>query len=179
MTQVKFLPRDDRGRFARTFTANGRKYVIRTQEEGIGILRYSRLLNMSSVWGLQADLGSQLGAWRKAVGAVDAALRGKASFGDFYAIAQNAVNGVNRAGETNYLYTYWTACLFVVREGEDMTTFTEAEQQEKIDDWAAEGLHESDFEELVKKKLLEFSGRSNASSEKEAPTRDTSSGATG
>lgn len=156
-TQVKFLPRDEKGNFAREFKANGNSYIILSQEEGIGILRYCRLLNMSSVWGLQADFGSQLSAWRKATSAVDLALNGKCSWGDFYGIAQSAVDGINRSGQTNYTYTFWTACLFVVRKGEDLTKFVEADQQSKIDDWAAEGLHEMDFEELVKKKLVEFS----------------------
>lgn len=159
-TQVKRLPRDEKGNFAREFVANGHTYIIRSQEEGIGILRYCKLLNMSSVWGLQADFGSQLSAWRKGVSAVDNALRGKGSYGDFYAIAQSAVDGINRAGQTNYTYAFWTACLFIVRKDEDVTKFVEAEQQAKIDDWAAAGYHEADFEELVKKKLSEFSRQS-------------------
>lgn len=156
-TRIKKLPRKPNGDFGREFMANGRKYTIRTQEEGIGILRYNKLLNMSSVWAFQADFSSQIKAWRRAVEAVDRALNGKGSYGDFYAIAQAAVDGVNRSGQTNYLYAYWVCCLFVVRDGEDMTKFIEAEQQEKINDWAAEGFHEDDFDELVKKKLIEFS----------------------
>lgn len=158
--KIKRLPRDNRGQFKREFLANGNRYVIRTQEEGIGIMRYCRLLNMSSVWGMQADLASQLRAWRNAVGAIDRAINGKGSYGDFYAIAQNAVDGVNRSGQTDYLYTYWACCLFIVRDGEDMTAFVEADQQAKIDDWNSEGIHEEDFEELLKKKLAEFSRRS-------------------
>ena len=157
--EIKLLPRDDKGNYAREFIANGNKYIIRSQEEGIGINRYCRLLNMSSVWGLQADLGSQLAAWRKATKAVDQALIGKGSFGEYFGIAQSAVDGINRAGQTNYTYTFWVACLFIVREGEDLTQFIEAEQQSKIEDWASE-FHEQDFEELVKKKYQEFSRKS-------------------
>ena len=157
--EIKLLPRDDKGNYAREFIANGNKYIIRSQEEGIGINRYCRLLNMSSVWGLQADLGSQLAAWRKATKAVDQALIGKGSFGEYFGIAQSAVDGINRAGQTNYTYTFWVACLFIVKEGEDLTQFIEAEQQSKIEDWASE-FHEQDFEELVKKKYQEFSRKS-------------------
>ena len=157
--EIKLLPRDDKGNYAREFIANGNKYIIRSQEEGIGINRYCRLLNMSSVWGLQADFGSQLAAWRKATKAVDQALIGKGSFGEYFGIAQSAVDGINRAGQTNYTYTFWVACLFIVREGEDLTQFIEAEQQSKIEDWASE-FHEQDFEELVKKKYQEFSRKS-------------------
>lgn len=155
-TQLKRIPRDEKGNYAREFVSNGVRYIIRTQEEGIGIERYCRLLNMSSVWGFQADLGSQIGAWSKATKAVDSALIGKGSFGEYFAIAQSAVDGLNRTGETNYTYAFWVACLFVVREGEDMTTFVEADQQTKIADWAKE-YHEQEFEELVKKKYQEFS----------------------
>lgn len=154
---IKRLPRDDKGNFAREFQANGQTYIIRSQEEGIGILRYCSLLNMSSVWGLQADLGSQIGAWNKATKAVDQALIGKGSFGDYFAVAQSAVDGLSRAGKTNYTLAFYTACLFVVRKDENITKFIDAEQTQKIDDWAAEGYHEEDFEELVKKKLQEFS----------------------
>ena len=114
---------------------------------------------MSSVWGLQADFGSQLAAWRKATKAVDQALIGKGSFGEYFGIAQSAVDGISRAGQTNYTYTFWVACLFIVKEGEDLTQFIEAEQQSKIEDWASE-FHEQDFEELVKKKYQEFSRKS-------------------
>ncbi len=153
---LKKLPRDEKGNYAREFVANGTTYIIRTQEEGIGINRYCRLLNMSSVWGLQADLGSQLGAWSKATKAIDQALIGKASFGEYYGIAQSAVDGINRAGQTNYTYAFWVACLFIVEKGEDMTKFVEADQQKKIEDWAIE-YHEQEFEQLVKKKYAEFS----------------------
>lgn len=165
--QIRHLPRDERGNYEREFEANGNKYIIRTPEEGIGILRYCRLLNMSSVWGLQADFGSQLGAWRKAVNSIDLAINGKGSYGDFFGIAQSAVDGINRAGQTNYTYAFWVACLFIVRENEDITKFVEGDQQNKIDDWATEGYHEQDFEELVKKKLQEFSQQSAESSKKE------------
>lgn len=164
---MKKLPRDEKGNYVRKFSANGNTYIIRSQEEGIGINRYCRLLNMSSVWGLQADFGSQLGAWKKAVDSVDRAINGKGSYGDFYGIARSAVDGINRAGETNYTYAFWVACLFVVKEGEDMAKFVEAEQVAKIEDWAIEGYHEQEFEDLVKKKLVEFSRPSQESSKKE------------
>ena len=169
---MKKLPRDEKGNYARKIPANGNTYIIRSQEEGIGINRYCRLLNMSSVWGLQADFGSQLGAWKKAVDSIDRAINGKGSYGDFYGIAKSAVDGVNRAGQTNYTYAFWVACLFVVREGEDMTKFVEAEQVAKIEDWANEGYHEQEFEDLVKKKLVEFSRPSQESSKKE-PSEET------
>ena len=160
---LKKLPRDEKGNYAREFVANGTTYIIRTQEEGIGINRYCRLLNMSSVWGLQADLGSQLGAWSKATKAIDQALIGKASFGEYYGIAQSAVDGLRRTGETNYTYAFWAACLFIVKKGEKIEEFVEANQQKKIEDWAAEGIHEQEFEEIVKKKLPEFSQKSDGS----------------
>ena len=173
MDQIKHLPRDEKGNFARTFPgANGSVYTIRSQEEGIGINRYCRLLNMSSVWGLQADLGSQLGAWKKAVDSVDRAIIGKASFGEFFGVAQSAVDGINRAGKTNYTYAFWVACLFITREGENITQFIEADQEAKIADWAAAGYHEQDFEDLVKKKLAEFS-KPSAESRKEEPQKET------
>lgn len=157
---LKKLPRDEKGNYAREFVANGTTYIIRTQQEGIGINRYCRLLNMSSVWGFQADLGSQKNAWVKATKAVDQALIGKGSFGEYFGIAQSAVDGLNRTGETNYTYSFWVACLFVVRKGEDITKFVDAEQQKKIEDWATEGYHEQEFEQLVKKKYTEFSRQS-------------------
>lgn len=160
---IKRLPRDDRGNFARTFDAAGHRYTIRTQEEGIGIARYCKLLAMTSVWGFQADLGSQFNAWRAATDALDEAIRGKASFGKVYAVAQSAADGINRSSKVNYTYAFWAACLFVVRDGEDLTKFIEEEQKEKIDDWAREGYHEEDFEQLVKKKFREFSRESTPS----------------
>jgi len=53
-------------------------------------------------------------------------------------------------------YVVLSACLFIVREGEDMSKFVEEEQEAKIDDWNKEGINEKDILELTKKKLMEY-----------------------
>lgn len=164
---IKRLPRNEKGTdFARTFKANGNTYIVRTQKEGIGILRYSMFQNFTSVWAFEADAGSQMKAWQDMVAKLDDFLRGKASLSEVYAIARSATDGLNRTRATDYRYVFWLATLFVVREGEDMTTYIEEDQQKKIDDWNAEGYNEQDFDELVKKKVVEFSRASRQDSEK-------------
>jgi len=157
-TKIKLLPRNDKGTdYAREFIANGNRYIIRTQEEGIGIRRYSMFQNFTSVWAFEADAGTQARAWQKMTEQLDQFLRGKASLSQVYAIAQSAVDGLNRTRATDYRYVFWCATLFIVRDDEDLTKYVEEDQQKKIDDWNAEGYHEQDFDELVKKKVQEFS----------------------
>ena len=157
-TQIKRLPRNEKGTdFARSFQANGNTYIIRTQKEGIGIKRYSMFQNFTSVWAFEADAGAQVKAWQSMVEKLDLYLRGKASLSQVYAIAKSATDGLNRTRATDYRYVFWCATLFIVREDEDLTQYVEEDQQKKIDDWNAEGYHEEDFDELVKKKVLEFS----------------------
>lgn len=157
MKRIIRLPRDSKGDFEPKFKANGKEYFIRSAEDGIGIIRYARLMKMSSVWAFGLNIGAQVSNWQKVDQMINGFVRGENNLQAIFAHIGESVKGIKRETENDYLATHWTACLFVTAKDEDLTKFVDTEQQEKINDWVAAGIHERDFEELVKKKLLEFS----------------------
>lgn len=156
-TKLKRLPRNDIGNFKPSFIANGRRYYIRTAEEGIGILRYSRLVQNSTSVIYDLDVAAITKNIQKAIDLLDDRMRGKKNIIEMALHLHSMREGVTESVRKNYNFTYWSAALFIVREGEDLSEFTDAYQMDKIEDWVKEGYHEHDFYDLVKKKLLEFS----------------------
>lgn len=154
---MKRLPRDEQGNFARAFSANGRKYIILTQEEGVGIKRYSTLLSMSATVTFEMNAATLVMNLNKILEMLWSMMQGRNKLADLVAHVKSMIDGIQRTSRREYQSVFWTCCLFIVREGEDMKKFVEADQREKIDDWAEEGYHEEEFYELVKKKLVEFS----------------------
>ena len=157
MSKLKQLPRDDQGQFTRRFTANGQKYIIRSQDEGIGAIRYSMLMKSSSTIVFAQDVGTQVRNWQQLDKLLSEFARGKIEISHVGAFIHNVLDGISTSSKQRYVFSFWVCTLFIVREDEDMTKWVEAEQAEKIDDWNAEGIHENEFFELVKKKLVEFS----------------------
>ena len=157
MKRIDRLPRDSNGDFEPRFKANGKEYFIRNAEDGIGIIRYAQLMKMSSVWAFGLNIGTQVANWQKIDQMLNGFVRGENNLHAIFAHIGESVKGIKRDTSNEYLATHWTACLFITAKGEDLTKFVESEQKVKINDWVTAGLHEKDFEELVKKKLVEFS----------------------
>lgn len=137
--------------------ANGRKYIIRTQEEGISIKRYSTLMSMSATVTFEMNAATMVMNLNKILEMLWLMMQGRNKLADLVAHVKSMLDGIQRTSRREYQSVFWTNCLYVIREGEDLTRFIEEEQREKIDDWVAEGYHEEEFYELVKKKLVEFS----------------------
>jgi len=153
---MKNLPRKENGDYAREFKANGNKYIIRTADEGIGILRWSKLQLMSSVMGYGADIAKLEQGFSKLGDLFNGFVKNKNTVFEIAAHINEMRSGMVDESRRNYSYVFWTACLFIVREGEDMTKFIEEEQEAKIDDWNKEGISETDLFDLTKKKLISF-----------------------
>lgn len=54
-----------------------------------------------------------------------------------------------RRTDRNWDFSLYAASLFITRKGEDLNEWTEAEAEEKVEDWRKEGIHEADFFFLV------------------------------
>ena len=153
---MKNLPRKENGDYAREFKANGNKYIIRTADEGIGILRWSKLQLMSSVMGYGADIAKLEQGFAKLGDLFNGFVKNKNTVFEIAAHINEMRSGMVDESRRNYSYVFWTACLFIVRENEDMSKFIEEEQEAKIDDWNKEGISETDLFDLTKKKLISF-----------------------
>lgn len=137
------------GKWQTPFTANGKRYHIISPEEGIGIDRYSRFKQMISVVGFNATYTEQLEALNRMILVYNRMAQGeKCAFEIALEIEamRRAISKVDR----NYDYAFYAATLFIMRDGEKATDqWTEQEANEKIADWAAEGLLPEDFFLLV------------------------------
>jgi hypothetical protein len=153
---MKQLPRKENGDYAREFMANGHKYIIRSADEGIGILRWSKLQLMSSVLGYGADLAKLEQGFSRLSDMFNGFVKGTNTIFEIATHINEMRSGAVEDSKRIYNYAFWTACLFIVREGEDMTKFIEDEQEAKIEDWNKEGLNERDILELTKKKLMDY-----------------------
>lgn len=153
---MKNLPRKENGDYEREFMANGNKYIILSAEEGIGIIRWSKLQLMSSVLGYGTDLATLEQGFVKLSELFNGFVKNKNTVFEIATHINEMRSGMITESRRNFSYVFWTACLFIVKEGEDMTKFIEEEQEKKIEDWNKEGINEQEILDLTKKKLISF-----------------------
>jgi hypothetical protein len=156
MDKIKPLPRDAAGKLKRTFKANGKAYHIRSAEEGIGINRLSLLYKMSATAGYGVSIRDQQKNWKKVGDLIQNWMRGKNNMEDVFALVKAQYEGIATEANREYPMTMYLCSLFIVREGEDLTTWSEAEADEKIEDWNAEGYNERDFFRCALEQLADF-----------------------
>lgn len=152
-----------KGEFPLEFTANGRKYRRLTEDDGVGILRWSKMNAIAS----QAQLGLNVGQIFRILTEVQEgfvkALKGEVSSGAalFSSIAklEELKKAIKGEVERDYHIGFFLACIFIVREGEDVTKFNQEEQQAKIDDWNAEDFDARDFFGMALSEASRFLGQ--------------------
>lgn len=155
-TKIKGLPRDEMGAIRRTFKANGTKYRILSPKDGIGILRWSILSKMSSVLGYGASVAAQLANLKKAREIVNEVLRGKGDILELGVHLKAIEDGIRTANDNRYHFAFYTAAIFIVEDGEDITVFNDDMATEKIDNWNKEGYDAADFFLLVMNEAPSF-----------------------
>lgn len=140
---------NEKGEFPLTFTANGRKYRRITEAEGIGPYRFTILSKLAT----QAQLGMNVRQILEVLGKVKAGIFECVTAGEsaptafFRAVAQMEELDKAIRGEVvrEYHIGFYLACVFIVLDGEDVTTYDEEVQQSKIEDWNKENYDARDF----------------------------------
>lgn len=128
------------GQGLKSFTANGKKYQVLQPSEGVGLRRFAALRTAISQVGFDASLMEQFAQLKR----VETAFN-KGSYMEAAAGIHDMMQAIGRAGHS-FPSAVEACSLFIVRPGEDLARLpTEAETEAKIEDWAAEGLHEQDF----------------------------------
>ena len=122
------------------FDAAGKQYRILTSKDGIGLRRFAALRGAVSQVGFDASLMEQLAQFRRIEAAFNKQEYMKAAAG-----VHDMMQAVNRAIRA-FPYAAEACALFIVTDGEDLKALpSQADVDEKVSDWAEEGLHESDF----------------------------------
>jgi hypothetical protein len=148
-TPVGRIVDPETGKWKTPFTANGQRYHIISPEEGIGIDRYSRFKQMVSVVGFNATYNEQLEAFQRMIAIYNRMAQGEKCAYELGVEIENMRRAISKA-DKNFDYAFYAATLFIMRDGEKSTdTWSEALANDKIADWAAEGLLPEDFFLLV------------------------------
>lgn len=145
--QLKPLRNPD-GTFPRKFKANGHTYIIRTRDEGLGIVRTSEFMKMEIVNGIGMSIADVMDYIRKLKNEINNFGRNKGNFLEAGLLVKALEDDLMKITRKRHAVNFMFLTLFVVREGEDLTKWEEEEQNEKIDDWNKEGFNEVDFLEL-------------------------------
>jgi hypothetical protein len=135
------------------FEANGTKYRVVTAEEGLGLRRAQALRVAASQMGFDAALTDQLASLQSIEKLLNKQdwVRAAAGIVDMQAAIKKAWR--------QYPYAAEACSLFILAEGEDLKEVpSQAQTAAKLEDWAAEGLHEQDFFFLCLAWLREWNG---------------------
>lgn len=146
--RLKRIVDPETGIWASQFTANGNKYYIRSVEDGLGFKRYTQLKKMLSVVGFNATYSEQLGVLARMTEAANSLVTKAPRLNELFHEIANMQKAIELS-EREWDFSMYAATLFIVRNGEDLSTWDEALANEKISDWHAEGLYEMDFFFLV------------------------------
>lgn len=137
--------RNSDGTFVRSFEANGRRYIIRRPEDGVGIYRYTKMMQMGAVLGMNATFASIYENLKRAEDCVDSLVTKTPRLRELSLLLNNMRRGVVEGSKERYTYAFQYCTFFVVWDGEDLTQYDDEQQQSKIDDWNKAGLSENDF----------------------------------
>lgn len=141
---------DANGNYERTFKANGVEYFILSPEDGIGVFRYGKLSQLSTGVHFTGGLGDQVNNWARVVGMLNEFSRGQNNLDEIFALCRSQAEGIKEASKEVFDISLWLCSLFVVRKDEDLSKWITAEQEQKINDWNTEGIHELDFFALAR-----------------------------
>lgn len=142
---IKRLPRRDDGTLKSTFEANGVKYTIRTADEGVSIHRFNEYQKMSGMLGFATTFQKMYDNHQKSIKLANGVVSGKNTFTDLVLHLNAMQEGILQASEERNSLALYICTLFIIREGEDVTTWSMEQARDKIDDWNREGYHAEDF----------------------------------
>lgn len=145
MNSTRHIVNYNSGRWETPFEANGQEYHIITPKEGLPPLRYTYLQQMLVASILNNPIGEILAAFDRMEGHINTLTSPKPRMVDLVLEVRNLKRGVIEMKERKYDAVLYTAALFVIRPGEDVTAWDERTAEAKIADWNAAGIDTHDF----------------------------------
>lgn len=120
-----------------SFEANGRKYFVETS---ISTGRFKEYQKLQHHVGFGVDFMSQ---YKTLTDVYD--LLNKQKFADAAVRIHNTINGITKALDDRQHPALLMCTLFMNREGEDLSSWSEEDAVRKIEDWNKEGFDVQDF----------------------------------
>lgn len=146
--KLKHIIDPDTGVWKNEFKANGKKYYIRTPDEGLSLFRYSVLKQRMVEVGFDGSFVNVLGQVDQVKGYANTLVTKQPRLDLLFSSLENMSQSLKKANR-NWHYSYMAATLFIVTEDEDISEWTERDAEKKIEDWNKEGFHHLDFFLLV------------------------------
>lgn len=130
------LPRTPAGKFGRTFKTENKTYYIIPPEDGIGFERWSKLSEML----IPMQFGQQTYAnirdyWQTFMTQTVSETSIDKLKVEIVRRVADFLDGIAEAGEKRYTEAAYLCTIFIVEEGEDLTTWSLAKAEAKIEDW--------------------------------------------
>lgn len=152
---MKQLPRNEDGTYKREFTANGKKFIIKSPDEDLGIFRFSHLRKYGAMTGANGTFKSIITGMQEAQNLLmgDKPILGRNK--ECFTYLENLITGITKTNELRYQFAFYMATFFIVRPDEDLTKWDIKEQETKIDDWNKD-FGEKDFLALALSRVEGF-----------------------
>ena len=147
--KIKKFPRDEDGNIRSYFMANGKKYLIRSADEGVGIDRFTMFEKLSIPAGFARSFQAIFEALIKAEKLANGVLTKDNTFTDLAYHLKTVTQGIQDKTEERYNICFYICTLFIVLPEENLSNWSEREADEKIEDWKKEGLDANDFLSLA------------------------------
>lgn len=143
---AKELPRHpETGGILNVFHANGNKYYILTPEDPFPVSRFGWFSKFSMQFMANADFTNAYQRRIKTRELLNAYAEREVKYTDLVLANEAEAEEIKKMSEMRYTPGLYMATLFIYRDGEDAAVWTMAQAEEKIEDWAAEGLGMNDF----------------------------------
>jgi hypothetical protein len=149
--EIKYLPRNSEGELKREFIANGKRYKIRSYEDSMSINRANAYSAYNAMMTLNFEdpqgMIEYIAEMRETLGS---ALGGaKSNIAKLAAQVETLYNSIITFSKEKYRLSQKLCTIFIVRENEDLKTYSAQIANEKMEDWANEGFHRDDFLDLA------------------------------
>lgn len=136
------------GQSVSEFVANGQKYYIRKPEQGLPLLRYERLQELSTVTAFDATYGEIISKVNGLIEKANSLVTKQPKLNELFLDIENIKQSLSKK-DRNWDYSLLTCTLFIVKPDEDLTKWEQIEQERKIEDWQQAGYSMHDFFFLV------------------------------
>ena len=157
--KIKLLPRDENGKIARFFEANGVQYKVSEFENGLPIDRYSAYEKWALMFTYNATPAELIANQRKTGEMLNRIMAGDKTINvlDVMAHQKSMVDGIITLANQKYTRAMWLCSIFILRDGEDARTWSSNVAEQKINDWIKEGYSVSDFFRLAQTISMQYS----------------------
>ena len=143
---AKSLPRhEETGLIQNFFHANEKKYYIITENDSFPLSRWGYFRKFAFQFMASVDFSGAYNNWAKMLQLCDEFAVSKSGYTELILHCRSAMEKTKELSEMRYDAALYIATLFIIREDESILEWSQAQADEKIEDWIKEGYGIEDF----------------------------------